>query len=115
KTLQPEAPPLSPLPTEPRPLPRLWRTALVLVLLTYLGFGIVHLMLTPVAPSSPPNYINAPDEYAHLEYIRSIAHGGRLPVQGDPVYHTYEWHQPPLYYMIAAPLYQFGPRAIRAL
>jgi hypothetical protein len=74
-----------------------------------------HIYSTPIAPSSEFNYINAPDEAAHIGYVKAIAIGHTLPVQGDRKFPTYEWHQPPLYYVIAAPFYNLGPTAVRWL
>jgi hypothetical protein len=101
---------------EPTPMPLTWRVALVvLILCAYLGLAAGHIYSTPVAPSSEFNYINAPDEAAHLGYVRAIAYGHRLPIQNDTLFRTYEWHQPPLYYIVAAPFYGFGPIALRWL
>jgi 4-amino-4-deoxy-L-arabinose transferase-like glycosyltransferase len=47
-----------------------------------------------------------PDETAHVRYIEFLAHEHRLPVfdraNPDP---DYEFHQPPLYYALALPVY----------
>jgi len=50
------------------------------------------------------------DELAHFGYVRHIALGRGLPVLGgpeslDPRGPSYEAHQPPLYYLVAAPVY----------
>jgi len=50
----------------------------------------------------------APDELAHLEYVKHLATQSTLPVfktvgGSDP---GYEFHQPPLYYAVCAPLWQ---------
>lgn len=59
----------------------------------------------------------AADEGAHLHYVRTVATEGRLPVLDtrqrragfdDP---NYEAHQPPLYYLAAAPFYIAGRAA----
>ena len=57
----------------------------------------------------------APDESAHLEYVRVLAEEHRLPrldltrprdsAAGDI---SYEAHQPPLYYLAATPFYTIG-------
>jgi len=59
--------------------------------------------------------INAPDEAAHMRYIQTIAEDHKLPTRNpaDPL--AYEWHQPPLYYMLASALYYAGTNAIRGL
>jgi 4-amino-4-deoxy-L-arabinose transferase-like glycosyltransferase len=110
KPLQPEVPPLSPLPPPHAALPIVWRWATGLLVCAYISLTLGHLYVTPVAPSAAVNFINAPDEAAHLAYARAVAEG-RLPASAD----TYEWHQPPLYYALAAPLYRSGPRAVRWL
>jgi hypothetical protein len=85
----------------------------VLIFCAYLGLTIGHVRTTPVAPNSSLNYINAPDEAAHLGYVRALAIGHRLPVRNDAEFPTYEWHQPPLYYVLGAPFYEVGPVAVR--
>lgn len=120
------APPLAPLPPEPRPLTPAWRVCLGLCIVVYLAFGIAHALTTPVARDSTQNFINAPDEAAHREYLRALADGGRLPVGPrllrsdgrqeevrDNGFPTYEWHQPPLYYWMASVWYRLGPIAVR--
>ena len=86
--------------------------AAILALYGLLSAG--HARITPVAPDPSVNYINAPDEAAHLRYVRCIATDRSLPRASGPCA-TYEWHQPPLYYILAAPLYRFGPPAMRGL
>ncbi len=50
----------------------------------------------------------SPDEAAHWQYVEHIAQTGRLPVfQGAaPPAPGYEFHQPPLYYLLCAPLWK---------
>ena len=97
----------------PRP-----RNLLVAILLLYLALGILFAVYTPAW--------QAPDEPAHYNYVRYLAEIGRFPVlhmgdyphaylekiksRGfppdlsiDPI--RYEYHQPPLYYALAAPIY----------
>jgi len=49
----------------------------------------------------------APDEYSHYSYVKFIHTFGQLPVQPSPAANPeeFELHQPPLYYMLAAPLF----------
>jgi 4-amino-4-deoxy-L-arabinose transferase-like glycosyltransferase len=110
KRLEPEVPPLSPLPTQPGRLTPVWRIVLLLVFVAYMSLGIGHIVSTPVLAPNAGSYINAPDEAAHIGYVRIVGQERRLPVQGDP---TYEWHQPPLYYALVAPLFGLGPAALR--
>jgi len=53
---------------------------------------------------------SAPDESAHLDYVKYIADKGRFPVfQTTPAPgYGYEFHQPPLYYLLCAPLWKIG-------
>jgi len=96
-------------------LPRLSLSAIVAV---YVAIGILYAIFTPTW--------QVPDEPAHYNYVRALAEGHRLPVleSGDydqellsqlthldfppelPVEPLeYEDHQPPLYYLLAVPLY----------
>ncbi len=45
---------------------------------------------------------NAPDERSHFDYAEQVAQTGRLPVANGE--RSYEAVQPPLYYLLAAPL-----------
>lgn len=99
---------------------RLERGLLGAVLLTYLALAPLYAIRTPDW--------QAPDEPAHYNYIRQIAEDGALPVleEGDwqQAYQEeltargfdpallgrletvqYEDHQPPLYYLLQAPVY----------
>ncbi len=89
------------------------RSALPVIFTLYLIFGLLHVFSTPIGGSG---YQDAPDEAAHVNYIRTLVHG-QLPSQskphgslkfapGEP---DYEWHQPPLYYLVASvPFKIFG-------
>jgi len=50
----------------------------------------------------------APDEQAHFQYVRYLAEQRALPVQtsrmNDPT-HDWEYYQPPLYYLVLAPVH----------
>jgi len=46
--------------------------------------------------------IGAPDEMAHSKYVQWLAEGKGLPPAAPPEMPTYEAHQPPLYYALAA-------------
>ena len=94
------------------------RVALALIVIVYLCVGALYAIETPDW--------QVPDEPAHYNYIRALAQEGRFPVletgdydqdylgrltsQGfppplsvDPI--EYEDHQPPLYYLLATPVY----------
>jgi 4-amino-4-deoxy-L-arabinose transferase-like glycosyltransferase len=81
----------------------------------YLIVGCLHAALVPTGQTG---YQNAPDEAAHVNYVR-ILRTGRLPAKNDEVRRdglsTYEWHQPPLYYAIEAIVSGGGIRAMRFL
>lgn len=98
------------------------RVLLSVLIAVYVAIGALYAVLTPVW--------QVPDEPAHYNYIRALAAGEGFPVieRGDydqgyldrlksdhfppelsiePV--EYEDHQPPLYYLLAAPVYRlFG-------
>jgi len=102
------------------------RLALIAILLAYVVIGVLYAVLTPPW--------QAPDEPAHYNYIRHLALEHNLPVlrmgdyphdyleelkaRGfppemsiDPL--RYEFHQPPLYYLLATPVYlAFGGRLL---
>lgn len=89
-----------------------------LLVLAYLALGTAYALRTPTW--------QAPDEPAHFNYIRHLASGQGLPVlkigDYDQDYQSwivsakfppeasidrlrYEFHQPPLYYVLAAPVF----------
>jgi len=94
------------------------RFGLVFIVVVYMVVGAVYALKIPTW--------EAPDEPAHYNYIAYLAENGRFPVlqMGDypheyleeikaaqfppemsiaPI--RYEFHQPPLYYLLAAPIY----------
>jgi 4-amino-4-deoxy-L-arabinose transferase-like glycosyltransferase len=94
------------------------RFGLAVILVVYMVVGALYAVKTPPW--------EAPDEPAHYNYIAYLAEHGRFPVlqRGDyphkyleeikaaqfppemsiaPI--RYEFHQPPLYYLLAAPIY----------
>jgi 4-amino-4-deoxy-L-arabinose transferase-like glycosyltransferase len=51
--------------------------------------------------------VGAPDERQHANYVGRVAEGQGLPVfdpEAPNLYETYQSHQPPLYYLLAAPV-----------
>ena len=75
------------------------RHPLVALVLLFLALGVIYGLTTPL--------FEAPDEVWHVAYVRYIAQTGRLPVQGarqGEESTRQEASQPPLYYMLAAPL-----------
>jgi len=94
---------------------------LALILMAYLGMGLLYAIYTPAW--------QVPDEPAHYNYVRHLAEMGHLPILRmgdypheyleeikarrfppelsiDPI--RYEFHQPPLYYLLAVPVYWLG-------
>lgn len=70
---------------------------------------VLYVLLTGLLIASVPTG-NAPDESAHVDYVRYLVDQGRLPVF-QPLGAThpgYEFHQPPLYYVICAPFCKFA-------
>ena len=96
---------------------RLTRGLLAALVLVYLLLAGAYSAVTPAATPEQHN----PDENAHMQYVQTIA-SGHLPVFTDAM-HGYENHQPPLYYVLAAPVYlaargageEAAMRAVRAL
>lgn len=102
-----------------------WRSA---ILLAYLVIGALFAIYTPAW--------QAPDEPAHYNYIHFVASQGALPVLQAGDYNQaeqtaainarfgpsvsiqafrYEFHQPPLYYVLAAPLFRLTGGALLPL
>jgi hypothetical protein len=101
---------------------------LTLIVALYAGIGACYAVLTPVW--------QVPDEPAHYNYVRSLAEGRGLPVlergdydqaylnrltsEGFPAELSiealeYEDHQPPLYYLLATPIYLLSDGAVLPL
>jgi 4-amino-4-deoxy-L-arabinose transferase-like glycosyltransferase len=98
--------------------PRPPRILLAAIVVAYVAIGLLYAALTPVW--------QVPDEPAHYNYVRSLAEGRGIPVLETGDYDQallgeltsrrfppglsiasveYEDHQPPLYYLIATPVY----------
>lgn len=94
------------------------RLALIPILVAYVALGVLYAVYTPPW--------QVPDEPAHYNYIRTLAQEAALPVMEPGDYDqayleritgegfppelsieplSYEDHQPPLYYLLAAPIY----------
>ncbi len=93
-----------------------WRYALPILLVLYLLLGGIHAAVVPVGRNGSQD---APDEAAHISYVKNIA-SGHLPshstpttVGGESPGAAYEWHQPPLYYIAIAPFSPLGGRGMR--
>jgi len=102
------------------------RAILGLIILGYLSLAVLYAVHVPIW--------NAPDEPAHYNFIRTIAVDHRLPVLVPGDYDQaeiarltsdhfrpgesidglrYESHQPPLYYLLEAPIFLATARASR--
>lgn len=92
---------------------RMYRLIAALAVLGFVLAACTHAFTTPVLTEG--SFINAPDEAAHVGYVRLLAEQRRLPLRTDTTDHTYEWHQPPLYYLTAALAWPAGPRGVRLL
>jgi len=98
------------------------------IVLVYLAIALLYAFLTPPW--------QVPDEPAHYNYIRQLAEGRRLPVLEQEDYSqtdlarmvkerfpaelsirplSYEDHQPPLYYVLALPVYLLSDGSLLAL
>ncbi len=71
------------------------RWGLTLILVLYLGLAAGFARVTPFG--------KAPDETAHALYVQSLVRNRSLPVLKREHREAYEYHQPPLYYVLAAP------------
>lgn len=95
-------PSLSPA-SPPAEAPALGARSLKLALSLILAvFAILAWMYSAATPAATADQHN-PDENAHMLYVSSVG-AGHLPVfhAGDA---DYEAHQPPLYYVLCAPIY----------
>ena len=107
-------PPLSPLPATAQPTPTSLLWVFPALLVVYLVLACTHMML---APTGETGYQNAPDEAAHMAYVRSLALG-HFPTMQQPLparltAPSYEWHQPPLYYLFAMIFLPLGEKMVR--
>jgi len=74
------------------------RRLLYAILIIYLLLAFGYARVTPFG--------QAPDESAHFVYVRHIGDGHGLPMFDSQAPGAgYEFHQPPLYYVLAAPFY----------
>lgn len=68
-------------------------------------FALALVIRLAYAVVAPP--FQAPDEYSHFSYVKSIHDSHQLPVQPSPAERPeeLEFHQPPLYYLLLSPFY----------
>ena len=104
------------------------RVLLVVIIVAYATIGVLYAALTPIW--------QVPDEPAHYNYIRALgddrdlpviepgdydqAYLGRLTANGFPPQLSiepleYEDHQPPLYYLLATPIFRLFEGAVLPL
>lgn len=75
---------------------------LALILVGYIVASVTFSVVVPV--------LEAPDETSHVATVRYISQHRALPVQRPPVFPTgQEGSQPPLYYILGAPLWGLAP------
>jgi len=69
-----------------------------LILIAFIALGLTYNVINPI--------FEAPDEVQHFYYVKHIADGNGLPVQGEEGQFTWEQEgsQPPLYYLLGAAL-----------
>ena len=108
--------------------PRVPRALLAVIIVAYTAVGVLYAALTPTW--------QVPDEPAHYNYVRALAEGQGFPVMEPGDYDQdlldqlrsqgfppelpigpleYEDHQPPLYYLLAAPIYRLFGGAVLPL
>jgi len=101
---------------------------LAFIVAAYVAIGTLYAVYTPSW--------QVPDEPAHYNYVRALTEGGGLPAMETGDYDqeyletltakrfppelsidsvTYEDHQPPLYYLLATPIYALGGGALLPL
>ncbi len=68
-------------------------------------FALAFIIRIAYAVVAPP--FQAPDEYSHFSYVKSIHDSHQLPIQPNPAEQpdVLEFHQPPLYYLLVSPLF----------
>ncbi len=94
-----------------------WHMLMGAIVLIYLVFAGVHAVRTPTGATG---YQDAPDEAAHLTVVRVVS-TGRMPTRAAPALSghesapSYEWHQPPLYYLLAARFLALGEKGVRTV
>lgn len=84
--------------------------ALGALVLLHIVFALLYASNTPYRAAglvyhAPAKDIGAPDERQHANYVDRLLKGGGIPTfnPADPnLYETYQSHQPPLYYFLAA-------------
>ena len=110
-------PPLSPLPASPGDAVARWQYLLPIILILYVVIASTHAFQAPIGATG---YQDAPDEEAHMTFVRVVA-AGRMPSVDKPGVSpadnrpSYEWHQPPLYYFLAARFLPLGNMGVRLL
>ncbi len=85
----------------------MFRHPLLLSIFAFLALGLALVIRVPMGAS--------PDEAAHWQYIQYIASNRQLPVfrvEMVPPAPGYEFHQPPLYYALAAPGWAILPAGV---
>lgn len=102
------------------------RSFLILLLVLFAGLASWYAAITPYRSAGVLLFqrgaeaadFGAPDERQHVNYVQGLRSGKGIPVFNpkDPaLYESYQSHQPPLFYVLAAPFYGEDGRPIRYL
>lgn len=105
--------PLSALPSNSVAFKPIMSHGVSLIIAIYVVLALIHSLLVPTGQTG---YQNAPDEAAHVSFVRSISRGSYptlIDDTMDPKHQSYEWHQPPAYYIVASPMMRFGVHGLR--
>ena len=90
---------------------RRWQAVDVLLVGLFVLYLLAGILFNAVIPLG-----EAPDEPAHFSFVRYVARYRRLPVMDYDDSATLEAFQPPLYYIVAAPVaYPFADDAVHTL
>ncbi len=86
--------------------------AVVAVLLIAIVLRLLFLVVTPLGKVVSYKIEGLNDEPAHLNYVKYLAEHHRFPVQTESTrspdafkHNVFEYYQPPLYYLLCAPVY----------
>lgn len=87
--------------------------AVIAVLLISIFLRLLFLVMTPLGKEVSHKIEGLNDEPAHLNYVKYLAEYHRFPIQTESTrspdafkHNVFEYYQPPLYYLLCAPVYQ---------
>ena len=73
--------PFAPAYAAPDPLSKSLKSVVLITILLSVIFSVCIAIKTPLLTSSQGSFINAPDEAAHMEYVKILAIDHALPKQ----------------------------------